>query len=226
MENKRCLPAIEINPKERPRFCIIWMHGLGADGHDFEPVAQQLQPRLAQPTRFVLPHAPQMPVTINGGMSMPAWFDIIQMESPKKVDFSTVESSAEEVQRLIDREVAHGLLPDQIFLAGFSQGGSMALHVALRQERALGGVIALSTLWLEHRKADEAPANHPDVPIFMAHGTEDTVIEPEEGRASAEALRQRGFTVDFHEYPMPHAVCPEELQALLTWINVRQRERR
>ncbi len=189
----------------RPVAACIWLHGLGADGHDFEPVVRQLRP--ARPVRFVLPHAPLRPVTVNGGMTMRAWFDIAAPDLMTQVDTAGIEASARAVRALAE---AQGL---PVLLAGFSQGGLVALHAALGGGEVLG-VMALST-WYPL----SVPANR--LEVFMAHGTEDPVVPQALAQRSAQALTAAGARVDWRTYPMPHAVCPAEIEDLAHWLDRR-----
>lgn len=207
----------------KPSSSIIWLHGLGADGHDFEPIVPELGLAPEAGVRFVFPHAPMRPVTINGGMIMRAWYDIKTFDREGPQDEVGIRESALLLERLIERERQRGAEYDRIVVAGFSQGGAIALHTALRFRERLAGLIALST-WLplaqafrEEVSMASGTANR-ELPIFMAHGSYDPVLPVELGRVSREALEHAGFTVEWHEYPMAHAVCPEEIIALRRWL--------
>jgi phospholipase/carboxylesterase len=196
---------------------VIWLHGLGADGHDFEPIVPELG--LELPVRFVFPHAPVRPVTINGGMAMRAWYDIMGFDRNAKEDAAGIRASAAAVTELIDHEIGRGIPAERIALAGFSQGGAIALHTALREPRALAGVLALSTyLPLANTLASERSAANAEIPIFMAHGTQDSVLPLALGESSRRALETLGYAVDWHAYPMPHSVCLEEIGAIGAWL--------
>lgn len=207
----------------QPTGSVIWLHGLGADGHDFEPLVPELGFTDDADIRFVFPHAPMRPVTINGGMTMRAWYDIKTFDREGPQDEVGIRESALLLERLIERERQRGSDYGRIVVAGFSQGGAIALHTALRFPRRLAGLIALST-WLPLAQAfREEVAAVPgavsrDLPIFMAHGSYDPVLPVELGKVSKEALEHAGFTVEWHEYPMAHAVCPEEIVALRQWL--------
>jgi phospholipase/carboxylesterase len=207
----------------QPASSVIWLHGLGADGHDFEPIVPQLGLSRDAGIRFVFPHAPMRPVTINGGMTMRAWYDIKTFDRDGPQDEAGIRESALLLERLIEREHQRGSDYGRIVVAGFSQGGAIALHTALRFPQRLAGLIALST-WLPLVQAfreDVASASRPaplDLPIFMAHGIYDPVLPLELGKASKAALEHAGFTVEWHEYPMAHAVCAEEIVALSHWL--------
>jgi phospholipase/carboxylesterase len=208
----------------QPTASVIWLHGLGADGHDFEPIVPELGLSDDAGIRFVFPHAPMRPVTINGGMTMRAWYDIKTFDREGPQDEAGIRESAQLLNWLIERERQRGSDYGRIIVAGFSQGGAIALHTALRFPRRLAGLIALST-WLPLAQAFRVEiAAAPDVvsrelPIFMAHGSYDPVLPLELGKISKEALEHAGFTVEWHEYPMAHAVCPEEIDALRQWLH-------
>jgi len=211
------LNAIELTTGEAPQLAVIWMHGLGADGHDFEPIVPEL--RLGIPVRFVFPHAPMRPVTINGGMAMRAWYDILGFDRHAKEDAAGIRASATAVGELIEREIERGIPSERIVLAGFSQGGAVALQTALREPRPLAGVLALSTyLPLAASLASERSAANAGVPIFMAHGTSDSVLPFSLGESSRRALEALGYVVDWRSYSMAHSVCLEEIGAIGAWL--------
>lgn len=217
--NETLLDAVEINPPGVPRACIIWLHGLGADGHDFEPIVPELGIVESHAVRVVLPHAPRMPVTINGGMVMPAWYDIAGTDFRQRQDAAGIQQSAARVEALLAREVAAGIPAERIVLAGFSQGGAIVLHTGLRHGARLGGIMALSTyLPLAESLAAEAAAANRDVPIFMAHGREDPVVPLALAEQSRALLAAQGYGVDWHDYAMPHAVCPQEVADIRIWL--------
>lgn len=220
MSNGIILPHIAIESGKHPYHSIIWLHGLGADGQDFVPVADELE--LPAAIRYIFPHAPQRPVTINGGFVMRAWYDIPTMDIGARQDEAGIRDSQTAIEAVIAQEVARGIAPKNIFLAGFSQGGAIALHTALRQQSPLGGVLALSTyLPLAETVSSEARADALHTPIFMAHGRSDTVVPYALGNASRKALQQLGCKVEWHEYAMPHSVCPEELLDIQRWLTDR-----
>ncbi len=211
------LDAIEITTGDAPRLAVLWLHGLGADGHDFEPIVPELRLRFA--VRFVFPHAPVRPVTINGGMQMRAWYDILGFDRRAKEDAAGIRASAAAVAELVDREIERGMPSDRIVLAGFSQGGAIALHTALRESRPLAGVLALSTyLPLAATLARERNAANAAIPLFMAHGTDDPVLPLELAENSRRALEALDYAVDWHAYPMAHSVCMEEVGAIGAWL--------
>lgn len=220
MPNVAILPHIALESGKSPRHCVIWLHGLGADGQDFAPVAGELE--LPVPVRYLFPHAPQRPVTINGGYVMRAWYDIATQDIGARQDEAGIRDSQAAVEALIAREVARGIPPQDIYLAGFSQGGAIALHTALRQQSPLGGVLALSTyLPLAGNAAAEIREGALRTPVFMAHGRDDTVVPYALGDASRETLLRLGCQVEWHEYAMPHSVCQEELLDIQRWLAAR-----
>ena len=202
------LETIEIDPAETPSGTVIWLHGLGADGHDFEPIVPELN--LDVPIRFVFPHAPKRSVTINGGMEMRAWYDIDPGSPLSGTD--EIRMSAASVQELVDAENHSGIPTDRIVLAGFSQGGVVALHLGLRTESRFAGLMALSTYVHDHENVGtEVSFVSIDTPIFMAHGIADPMIPITRAVTSREALTALNYQVDWREYGMGHHVCPEEL---------------
>jgi phospholipase/carboxylesterase len=214
------LDAIEIETAAEPQLAVIWLHGLGADGHDFEPIVPEL--RLGFSARFVFPHAPVRPVTINGGMRMRAWYDVLGFDRRAREDETGIRASAAAVTELIDAQVARGVPAERVVLAGFSQGGAVALHTALREPRPLGGVVALSTyLPLAAALPAERSAANTRLPIFMAHGTADTVLPLALGETSRRTLEALGYAVEWHSYAMPHSVCLEEIAAIGAWLAAR-----
>lgn len=215
----RTLPCVEIDPPTPPQATVIWLHGLGADGHDFEPIVPQLQLQLPIPVRFVFPHAPRRPVTINGGYVMRAWYDIAASDLSRGEDGDGIRESARHLDALIEREIHNGIAPRRIVLAGFSQGGAIALHAGLRYPRRLAGILALSTyLPLAATVALEAHAANRDIPIFMAHGNEDTVVPLPHALISKRSLTELGYPVEWRSYAMPHSLCNEEIADIAGWL--------
>ena len=209
-----------LEPAEPATACVIWLHGLGADRYDFQPVAEALQQVLPD-VRFVLPQAPTRPVTINGGWSMPAWYDILDMDDfVRRTDLRGIEQSVEQIRALITRENARGIPAGNIILAGFSQGGVISYITALTHPEALGGVMALSTYLPEAEHWQFHPANQA-TPIFAAHGGQDPVVPYALGKAAAETLSARHYAVDFRTYIMPHSVCPSEIRDIGQWLTAR-----
>jgi len=212
------LETIEIETGPQPIAAVIWLHGLGADGHDFEPIVPEL--RVSVPVRFVFPHAPVRPVTINMGMAMRAWYDILQLGGGGPEDEDGIRASQLLLERLIAREAARGIDAARIVLAGFSQGGAIVLQTGLRHSTRLAGILALSTyLPLAKTLADERNRSNFDTPIFMAHGTLDDLIPVAWAEASRDGLEAIGYRLEWHAYPMGHAVCPEEIEAIGQWLS-------
>jgi len=213
------LQCVEVQTTASPGATVILLHGLGADGYDFVPVVRELEGHGAPAARYVFPHAPTMPVTINGGYVMRAWYDILGSDLVRREDERGIRASRDMVDALIEREVARGVARARIVLAGFSQGGAITLHTGLRQAQPLAGLIALSCyLPLADTFAKEAAAASRQVPIFLAHGTQDPVVPIARGTASRDALKAAGYAVEWHEYPMPHSVCPEEIQDIAAFM--------
>ena len=210
---------------------VIWLHGLGASGDDFVPVVPELGLAGGPGVRFIFPHAPVRPITINGGMSMPGWFDITSLEfEDREQDLTGMQESVEIVNQLIEKEIESGIKPEHIVIAGFSQGGVIALLAALQGKFKLAGVIALSTYLPEadeaierYQKASKAgDVDGPDsLPVFMAHGQYDDVIRIEFAESSHAAMKKAGFDVEWHAYPMPHSVSPEEINDIAVWLKKR-----
>ena len=217
------LPAIEVETTAAPRFSVIWMHGLGADGSDFEPVVPELGLADGSGVRFIFPHAPHIPVTCNGGYVMPAWYDIISLDSANRsVDEAGIIQSRQAIRRLIARENQRGVPCSRVFLAGFSQGGAVAYTTALTHPEPLAGLIALSTYIPTPKIIEaEATAANQALAVFAAHGTEDDVVAPELGIRAKDFLSLRGYRIEWHEYAMPHAVCLEEIKDIGHWLRDR-----
>jgi len=215
--------TVEVEPATAAVGAVIWLHGLGADGHDFEPIVPELGLAGELPLRFVFPHAPLRPVTINGGMTMRAWYDIVSLDRDGPQDEAGIRASAAILERLVARELERGIPCDRIVVAGFSQGGAIALHMALRYPQRLAGLLALST-WLPLQATlpievfDNPEAQTRELPIFIAHGSFDPMLPVNLGQESRQALCSAGYTVEWHEYPMAHAVCAEEIQAIRNWL--------
>jgi phospholipase/carboxylesterase len=211
---------VRLEPEAPAQAAVIWLHGLGADGYDFVPIAPEL--RLAMPVRFIFPHAPVRPVTINGGMQMRAWYDIFSLSRQDRQDEAGIRESAARVQELIEAEAAAGVPRDKIVLAGFSQGGAIALHAGLRQQQGLAGLLALSTyLPLESSLIAELTAAGRGTPLLMCHGSYDNVVPLLLGSHSRDLLRKLGREVEWREYPMQHQVCGEEIADIASWMTVR-----
>jgi len=216
------LDGLEIETADSPQWSVLWLHGLGADGHDFAPIV----PELVQPhwpaLRFVFPHAPVRPITINNGARMRGWYDIASFDFADRADRQGVLESVAQVETLIEREAARGIGPERLLLAGFSQGGAVTLAAGLRRQVPLAGLIGLSTYLpdLAHA-ADHLVAGAQRQPVFMAHGGSDPVIPLVHAKQSTEQLQQLGFAVEWHQYPMAHQVCAEEIADLAAWMDRR-----
>ncbi|MGH8223990.1 MAG: alpha/beta hydrolase [Woeseiaceae bacterium] len=215
--------TVEIEPPGEPAGSVIWLHGLGADGHDFEAIVPELGLRRRLPLRFVFPHAPVRPVTLNGGMPMRAWYDIVSLDRNGPQDETGIRESAALLLGLIAREKERGTAGHRITVAGFSQGGAVALHAALRYPDRLAGLMLLST-WLPLARAfgpevaENRDSQPRDLPVFMAHGLFDPMLPIDMGRRCRAALEAAGYKVAWHEYPMAHAVCSEEIAAIRDWL--------
>ncbi len=222
------LPHIAFDSGSAPRHSMIWLHGLGASGDDFVPVAEALQ--LPHAMRHIFPHAPRMPVTLNGGFVMPAWYDIRSADASSwnrtdnaaMQDGAGIRASQQMIDAFIEREIARGIAPQNIFLAGFSQGGAIALQCGLRRPAGLGGILALSTyLPLADSLQGEASEAGSRTPLFMAHGRQDPVVPYALGTHSLKLLQEAGCKVDWYEYDMPHSVCMEEIDDISDWLSQR-----
>jgi phospholipase/carboxylesterase len=215
--------AVILSPAAGPATAaVIWMHGLGADGHDFVPLVPELRLPPTAAIRFVFPHADVRPVTINAGYSMRAWYDIKALDGAGRDDEEGIRESAQRILAYITRERIHGIAAERIVLAGFSQGGAMALYTGLRHDETLGGILAMSTyLPLRAQLAAEAAAANRRVPILMCHGTRDPVVTYAFGAASRDALLASGYEVDWREYPMEHSLCAPEIDDIAGWLKAR-----
>lgn len=207
---------------ENPEHAVVWLHGLGADGHDFEPIVPQLSSASRRPVRFIFPHAPVRPVTINAGMAMRAWYDILGAEIDREQDAAGIHESVGLIDALLDEQIDAGIAPGNIVLAGFSQGGAIALRCGLARPQTLCGLIGLSTYLVEAKTLDEwASEAGRSMPVFMGHGSHDPIVGVDLGEASAKRLKAAGYEVAWQTWPMPHAVCPEEIEALDGWLEQR-----
>jgi phospholipase/carboxylesterase len=215
----KALETVTVETGPNPAFTIIWMHGLGADGHDFEPLVPELLEDGMPALRFVFPHAPIRPVTINNGYQMRAWYDIIGIDRRSAEDFAGIKASADAVSDLIKAENQRGLAAERVAIAGFSQGGAMALHIATRHPEKLAGVIALSCYLPQSRELATAksPANQA-TPVFMAHGFQDPVVPYPLGDESRQLLQAAGYSVEWHSYPMPHSLCEPEVSDIRAFL--------
>ena len=218
--NSALLDCIEVNPSGKPAATIIWLHGLGADGHDFEAIVPELRLPGSLPVRFVFPHAPERAVTVNAGMIMRAWFDLIYLNlDANSADKEQFSESVEMLEALIENELRSGLASDRIVLAGFSQGGAIALHTGLHFPKRLAGILAMSMHLptIRDRSAALSPANR-EVPIMMAHGQMDPLIPLARAIETRQELTRLGYAVSWHEYPIQHSVCAEEVADIRAWL--------
>jgi phospholipase/carboxylesterase len=217
--NNSLLETIQLETAPNPSVAVIWMHGLGADGSDFVPIVRELDLAGCPPIRFVFPHAPTMPVTINGGYVMRAWYDILGSDLAKREDEKGLRASQEAIEQLIEQEKSRGIAADRIVLAGFSQGCAMAIQAGLRHPEKLAGLLCLSGYVPIHTTIAEErhSANH-DTPIFMAHGRGDQIIPIDRAEKSRDLLQAFGYSVEWHKYLMQHSVCPEEIDDISAWL--------
>ena len=211
------LQYIEIETGENPTAAVIWLHGLGASGHDFEPVVPELGLPEDTAVRVIFPHAPNLPVTINGGMSMPAWYDIKAMDIDRVVDTEQLRASADAVAKLVEQQKHKGIPPERIIIAGFSQGGAVAYELGLSYPERFGGVLALSTYFATADTVERSEANA-DVPISVYHGTFDPMVPESLGVRSVETLKEMGYDPSYQTFPMEHSVCLEEIQDIGRFI--------
>jgi phospholipase/carboxylesterase len=211
--------AIEVETGPKPAAAVIWLHGLGADGGDFEPIVPELVRPGERPLRFVFPHAPVRPVSINGGYAMRAWYDIVGIDRHSAQDEAGIRASDATVRALIRRENERGIPAERIVLAGFSQGGAMALYTGTRYPEKVAGIMGLSCYMLLEPQFDaERSAANQKTPVFLAHGTQDPVVHPLLGGEARRRLESAEYAVEWHTYPMPHSVCPEEIVDIADWL--------
>jgi phospholipase/carboxylesterase len=211
------LPCIEVEPQNPTDAAVIWLHGLGADGHDFEPIVPELKLPDNAAIRFIFPHAPSMPVTINNGMVMPAWYDILDMSIDKKVDEKQLLASSQAITALIDKEISRGIDSTRILIAGFSQGGAVGYQTALTYTKPLAGLIAMSTYFATGASIVPSIENK-SLPIQIYHGRMDPVVPEPLGKIAYEALKLLGYSVNYETYAMQHSVCAEEVNDISSWI--------
>lgn len=210
--------AVVIEPNQPAKAAVIWLHGLGASGHDFEP-AVPLLGLDDQAIRFIFPHAPERPVTVNGGMVMPAWYDIEHMDIERTIDVSGIQESADRVDQIIQQQIADGISAEHILLVGFSQGGAVALYAGVRSHVPLAGVLALSTYWVGDQDPSLTSGREPStLPIEIHHGTADPVVPYTLSERALESLQALGYPVTFQAFDMPHSVVPEQLRAIGQWM--------
>lgn len=209
--------VVETGPK--PTACVIWLHGLGADGYDFVPVVKELEQMGLSSTRFVFPHAPKIPVSINNGYVMRAWYDIRNVDLQRQEDEGGIRQSQATLEKLIEEQIANGFKAEQIVLAGFSQGGAIVYQTGTRTKHKLAGLIALSTyLPCEGSLDAEINQDNAGIPVMAAHGLQDNIVLIERGEKAIRLLKSKGFSVDWHTYPMAHSVCGEEIQAIADFL--------
>ncbi|MCP5017370.1 MAG: carboxylesterase [Ketobacter sp.] len=212
--------AVTVEPPETADASVIWLHGLGADGHDFEAIVPHLGDQVRRHVRFIFPHAPEIPVTINNGYVMRAWYDVLNMDIARRADANGVRASEQILTGYIEAEQARGIASNRIIVAGFSQGGALALHTGLRYTLPLAGILALSCyLPLAETTADEAHAANASVPLFMAHGNHDPIIPIAAGEQARDLVESLGYAVEWHSYPVEHAVCLEEIEDVASWLS-------
>jgi phospholipase/carboxylesterase len=213
------LQFVEVDTKQNPNSSVIWLHGLGADGHDFESLVSELNLPNETAIRFIFPHAPVAPVTINGGYPMRSWFDILGLDKTANQDEVGIRRAQGAINQLIDQVAAAGIATNRIILGGFSQGGALALHTALRYPQKLAGAIGLSTyLPLAESAPNEKHLNNHELDIFLAHGTEDFVVPYQFGNISRQALLNMGYCIEWHDYPIGHSVCDQEIADISLWL--------
>jgi phospholipase/carboxylesterase len=220
MDANQLLPAVILGPGEgRARASVIWLHGLGADGYDFEPVVPELHLPAEPATRFIFPHAPQRRITVNNGYLMRAWYDVITPDLDEQEDAEGIRTSERQVQDLIEREIGQGIPAERIVLAGFSQGGAMALYTALRYPRPLAGVLCLSGyLPLPDSLVSEAARANASIPVFMGHGSADPIVPLAVAERTRAQLKALGYRVSWHAYPIPHTLAPKEIEDVGLWL--------
>ncbi len=213
----KLLPAIEIETSPDPSFSVVWLHGLGADGNDFAPIVPHLKLPAKPAVRFIFPHAPQIPVTVNGGMVMPAWYDIVEMQIDRRIDTDGLLASVGLINAFVARELDRGIEAQKLIIAGFSQGGAVAYHVALNRERRLGGLLAMSSYCascdLIHNHAVQM-----QLPIEIHHGLYDQVVPERLGREARDFLEEHGYAPIYRTYPMEHNVCAEQIEDIGAWF--------
>jgi len=214
------LPCVEIEPQGPANCSVIWLHGLGADGNDFAPLVPQLHLPEGCSPRFVFPHAPRLPVTINGGMVMRAWYDIVEMSIDRKVDTAHLLRSAQAIGNLVERERQRGIDSQRIVLAGFSQGGAVAYELALSYSRPLAGLLVLSS-YLARGEQTQRHAANAGLPVLIQHGLRDPVVPEALGRKAAEQLKAWDYPVEYQQYPVEHGVCPEQIPVISRWLGER-----
>jgi phospholipase/carboxylesterase len=210
--------TVEVQTGPSPTGSVIWLHGLGADGHDFEPVVPELHLPEDLELRFVFPHAPMRPVTINGGMEMRAWYDIVSLDTEGRADESGIRESSAILAKLIEAEQQRGIDVSRIVIAGFSQGGAIAIQTVLAWKEKLAGLMALSTYLPLPKMIESEHVGDTSLPVFMGHGSFDPMVTLQMGQHARDQLQTLGYSVDWHEYPMAHGVCPQEITDISAWL--------
>jgi len=211
------LPAIEFETSSNPDSTVIWLHGLGADGNDFAPIVPELKLPAELAIRFIFPHAPSIPVTVNGRFVMPAWFDILEMEIDRQIDINGLMASAMEINGFIDREIERGIDSRRIIIAGFSQGGAVAYQVVLSHKNTFGGLLAMSTYCATADTIEYSESNK-KIPILIQHGEHDPIVPELLGRKATTQLIKKGYSVSYQSYPMEHSVCPKQIDDISKWL--------
>jgi phospholipase/carboxylesterase len=211
------LPAIELETSPNPDSAVIWLHGLGADGNDFAPIVPELKLPADLSVRFIFPHAAAIPVTINGGFVMPAWYDILEMDIDRKIDIAGLMASADEINAFVNLEITRGIDSKRIIVAGFSQGGAVAYQVALSHDKPLGGLLAMSTYFATADIIEYSEVNK-TIPLKVQHGEHDPVVPEQLGRKATTQLIKQGYGVSYQNYPMEHSVCPEQINDISEWL--------
>ncbi|MBE1275690.1 alpha/beta hydrolase [Enterovibrio baiacu] len=214
------LTCVEVEPQVAATAAVIWLHGLGSNGHDFEAILPELRLPADAPVRFIFPHSPSMPVTVNGGMVMPAWYDILEMGAGRKLNTAQLRDSAAQVSELVEREIARGIPSERIILAGFSQGGAVAYQAALSFPKPLAGLLTLSTYFPTSDTIEYADANR-TIPIEIMHGSYDPVVLPAMGEDARDDLIAAGFKPNWSTYPMEHQVCMPQIKDIAAWLSAR-----
>lgn len=213
------LESLQLDTRDQPDAAVIWLHGLGADGNDFAPIIPQLQLPDTLGIRFIFPHAPMRPITINQGYEMPGWYDVASLDIVGREDRQGIDASSQAIAQLCNHQQTLGIAADRIIIAGFSQGGAIALNCGLQYPHTLAGIMALSTYLPHSTDLDsETTVANRGLNIFMAHGNQDEVVAPEFGRTSCEKLNAAGYAVQWHDYVMGHSVCMEEIQDIRRWL--------
>lgn len=211
------LPAIEFETSSNPDNTVIWLHGLGADGNDFAPIVPELKLPADLAIRFIFPHAPSIPVTVNGGSVMPAWFDILEMDIDRQIDSTGLMASARSINGFVDREIDRGIDSRRIIIAGFSQGGAVAYQVVLSHKKTFGGLLAMSTYFATADTIVYSESNK-KIPILIQHGEHDPVVPEPLGRKATTQLVKKGYSVSYQSYPMEHSVCPQQIDDISQWM--------